>query len=176
MTTKTQLQSGDVFTHDGHTYKLEIERDECYLEPWKISDGHGVVTDWVRRSKRPGEYILAEDRGLYRYYDYAASLSIARKDGWGLSPEQFAEISRHVGRSATPAEVTAAAVQADYERLRDWCRDEWYYVAVTVTRLKPDSDAPGGYFETRHRASIGGVESDAGDYLNDIAFQLAAEV
>lgn len=81
MTTKT--------TYRDHEIKIEVHHDEHMGEPWKEHDGHGIVSEWVRRDKKPGELVLNESRGSFRYYDFAETLKIARRDGWGFLPGEL---------------------------------------------------------------------------------------
>jgi len=47
--------------HNGRQYIAVIERDDCMREPWREHDGHGAVSDWTSRDKKPGELVLNED-------------------------------------------------------------------------------------------------------------------
>lgn len=144
--------------HKGRLFNVEIVRDEDMGPPWKEHDGHGIISDWTKRPKGPRELVLwRASGGACIYYDVDETLKIAKRDSWG---------------PGTPAE----AARADYERMRGWCNDEWYWVGVVVTLLKADDDAPDGYFETKHGASLWGIESDAGEYLNEVAKELAEQL
>ncbi len=101
--------------HKGHLVTVAWERDEFMGEPWKESDGHGVVCEYTTREKRPGERILCEDRQFRRYYDVEATMAIALRDGWDAKPYG----------QGTPGETAARAVEADFQYLAGWCRDEW---------------------------------------------------
>jgi hypothetical protein len=61
---------------------------------------------------------------------------------------------------------------ADFERLRAWCNDEWCWAGVIVT---PFCECCGDYAEARAE-SLWGIESDAGDYLHEVAEELAEQV
>lgn len=74
------------FTHNGTAYLAEVYPDEHMGAPWDEHDGHGPVSDWTTRSKAPGELVLNEDRGSYRYYDFQEACRIARRDGWDAKP------------------------------------------------------------------------------------------
>lgn len=76
----------DTFEIDGVTFRARTEYDEYHGAPWDEEDGHGPVSDWTRRSKFPGELVLAKDRREYRYYDFQEACKIARRDGWGYLP------------------------------------------------------------------------------------------
>lgn len=113
----------ETFDHKGHTFRVAIEHDPDIGAPWKEQDGHGVVSDWTSRAKRPGELILARDRTRYRYYDLSASTARAKRDGWGPHQPRPDE---------TRGQAIARAVQEDFEYLRAWCADDWQYVSVYV--------------------------------------------
>ena len=151
------------FEYNGRTYILEYEHDDCHGAPWEECDGYGIVSDWTKRAKRPGELILTESRGSYRYYDFQQSCQIARRDGWDAKPYNIGQ--------ETKRQQAAKAALADYECLRKWCNDEWCYVVLTVRRA--DSCECCG-----DSVSLGGVESWQGDdsHMIDCAAELAQEL
>lgn len=73
----------------GFTLTARIAPDNHMGEPWNEHDGHGEVSDWTTRDKRPGELELSRQgcggaSGLSRrFYDFAAACRTARADGWG---------------------------------------------------------------------------------------------
>lgn len=142
-------------------FVAEIEQDNDMRAPWDEEDGHGPVSDWTRRSKAPGELILNKDRESYRYYDLAEATKIARKEGWGCGEAQREDESKGA--------YAARAARHDFERLKAWCEDEWFYVAVVVTAYHGETGIELG------RASLCGIESDAGDYLTEVANELLGE-
>lgn len=71
---------------NGYRAEIEIERDDDMGEPWEEHDGHGPVSEWERREKRPYERILCSDRGAHRFYDMQEALKIAKRDGWDAPP------------------------------------------------------------------------------------------
>jgi len=164
----TALDSFD-FEHNGRSYTAEIHADEDHGAPWEEEDGHGPVSDWTTRAKAPGEMVLKQDRNSRRYYDFAAAVKIARRDGWGLSPEERQRLAADLGREPTRGQIVRAAVLADYENLRRWCNDEWHYVGVVVRPA--DACRCCG-----PSASLGGIESDAGDYLQEVAREMAEQL
>lgn len=113
---------------------VAIADDDTTGEPWKEHDGHGPVSDWTSRPKRPGERVLHTDGGSYRYYDVAEATKIAKRDSWGPMLEGM-----------TADQSIALAVDADFNNLQRWCNDEWRWVGVVVaiyageTRLAIDS-------------------------------------
>lgn len=155
-------------------------------------------------SKRPGEWLLHVDHGSARYYDFAAACKQALAEGWGYTPgkleteafpngqwrARFAPRPMapaehcHVATAATENEAIAAlyaahratmssreyaakAAKADFEYLKAWCDDQWCYVGVVVTASREGVELGS--------ASLWGIESNAGDYLLDVANELAPE-
>lgn len=176
MTITKVLSDGDVFEHNGRQFLVNIIHDEGMGEPWKEHDGHGLISDWTRRGKQPGERVLYEDRGAYLFYDVQETIALATKDNWGLGDKETAELARKLGRTPTAREITAEAVERDFQRMREWCAGIWRWVGVKVTLLKADADAPDGYFKTKHSAAIWGIESDCEDYLTETAYELAEQL
>lgn len=132
---------------NGSSYRVEYFYDDDATPPWDNEDGHGPVSDWVRRDKRPGELVLNSDnRGFSRFYDFAEACRVARRDRWG---------SRNCEPGMSSRQKAATAARDDFEYLRDWCDDKWFYVGLVVTLLDADGDA------TEHSAGLWGVEFDA---------------
>lgn len=124
------------YTHKGHVITVEWDRDQDMGVPWKEHDGHGIVSDWTRRDKYPGERLLhQEDRdyGSKRYYDVEATMKLAKKDGWGLTAEDETKLAEKLGHKPTKKEIVAEAVDRDFEFLRAWCSDEWEWKCRLVT-------------------------------------------
>ena len=88
----------DTIEIDGRTFNVTIEPDSSHGAPWEEEDGHGPVSEWTRRDKRPGERVLCEDRGSRRYYDFAEACRIARRDGWGWLPGQLEIVTDDEGK------------------------------------------------------------------------------
>ena len=120
---------------------VKIEYDTDCGPPWENSDGHGVVSDWEHRGEADGRWELCEDHYSRRYYDWKETLKIAKRDGWGARNGDLME-----------------AVRSDYEYLRSWCNDEWYYVGVVVELYGADD-------ELISEDSCWGYESYCEDYL-----------
>lgn len=133
----------------GYSVRVHIEYDQHMGAPWDEHDGHGPVTEWTSRNKRPGELVLCTDRSQKRYYDYSAAVELARRDGWDAPPY-----------TGTKGERAARAALADYERLRQWCNDDWQWIVVGV-----EVSRAGAVLETDY---CGGIESD-GDYWREWA-------
>lgn len=148
------------FTEGTRTYAWRVVPDNTMGPPWLEHDGHGPVTDWVTRHKAPGEMVLSEDRGRSRFYDFAEACRIALRDGWDSPP--FGQ--------GTPRQRAARAALADFHRLRAWCNDEWHWVGVEVAPV--DAHGP----DWRRSVSLWGIESDADEYLAEVARDLVSEV
>ncbi|MDR5879002.1 hypothetical protein [Caballeronia sp. LZ032] len=165
----THLYDGDTFTRTGpdgveRTFRVNFEHDTDADAPWERNDGHGVVSDWTTRDKRPGERVLTSDRGSYRYYDVQESTRIAKRDLWDAPP--FGQ--------GTRAQHAARAVNADFEYLRRWCADLWSYVGVVVTSIPEGADPD--EVDTDYSHALWRIESDAEDYLQEVAAELAEEI
>lgn len=170
------LGHGDTFERNGLTFRIAIESDPDHGAPWGDEDGHGPVSDWrcydqQDMGKRPGEWLLCTSgRFSARFYDAREAQQIALRDGWGIGSEERAALALKLGREPRKREIAAEAVRRDYERLRAWCNDQWCYVGVVVTLLDVESEM------TDESNSILGIESDAGNYLTEVAHELADEI
>lgn len=189
---------------DGGHATAELIHDEDSGPPWELSDGHGPVSDWTTRNKSPGELVLHEDRGRYRYYDFAEAVAIAKRDGWGYLPhklviecDEFGNGGRATAgpftaydpdnfnraiesvyeqhrQTMTAKQYAAEAARRDYEYLRKWCNDDWHYVGVVVTVF----DGAGDEVDSQ---SLWGIEcgdiggSDCCEYLSEVANELLEE-
>lgn len=159
------LFNGDTFTRGERTFRFHAEWDQCMGAPWKEHDGHGPVSEWTTRDKRPGERVLHEDRGSRRYYDFEEAVRIAKHDGWGLGDEALIALTRRLGRRPTRKEIVAQTVENDFDRLRRWCNDDWSWIAICVTEV-----------ESGKQVWLGGVESDDEAYRVMLAHELADEL
>ena len=160
----------DVIELNGVSYRVTIEHDDTMGAPWEEHDGHGVVSEWTRRDKAPGEVEIASDRSSKRFYNIAATTVIAKRDGWGLGADDLTAFETRIGRKATRKMIVAEAVRRDCERMRQWCNDIWHWCGVIVSQLDEDGD------ETGEQRSLWGIESDCGDYLDEVAQELAEEM
>jgi hypothetical protein len=135
---------------NGMSYHIEVAYDEAnYNPPWEDFDCHGFVTDWVDYGNDGDNWLLNSDRGLHRYYDWKPSLKKALAENWGV-------------RGVNPHERAMDAIKADYDYLRRWCSNDWWYVNLTVTLFDEHENEIG--FE-----SCCGFESDCEAYLCEIA-------
>lgn len=170
MTTKNRFHfDGDSVTlPDGFILTFQSEYDSDHGAPWEEECGHGPVSDWTSRDKHPGERVLCSDRRSKRFYDFAGAMVIAKRDGWGLAPEELAALASRLGRTPTGGEIREAAVRADFDHLSGWANDRWHYVGVILTLSDPDG-------KEVDQLSLWGVE-DCGDYHQTVAEELAGEL
>ncbi len=147
------------FEYEGRTFEIEMAQDEFMGAPW---DEHGLVSEWTTRDKRSGEWVLCEDRGSKRYYDFAEAIEIAKKDGWDTEPYGV----------GTEGERAVRAVSADFNWLRRWCDDDWVWGVIHVTLLDDDFD------KTGYDDYLGGVEWEftISDHIMDCARDMAKEI
>lgn len=124
---------------NGRTYRVDFYYDSDAEAPWDFCDGHGPVSDWTTRDKQPGELVLCTDRNMKRYYHFQLAMQEARA-GWGFKTGEEAQ----------------RAVMRDYEYLRKWCNDIWYYIGIKVTALTEND----GAVEDGPDASVWGIESE----------------
>lgn len=154
---------GSTFTRNGLQFRARIEYDDSTDAPWIEYDGHGPVTDWTRRNKRPGELILNSERGAHRFYDMAEAVKIAKRDGWGHGAPVPGE---------TAGQKAARAALADFEYLRGWCRNDWHFAMVSVGLIMDGNTVASSHY-------IGGIEStDAetiAERIEELADTLATE-
>lgn len=185
------------FMHNGREYTVTLEPDECHDSPWDNEDGHGPVTEWETRDKRPGELVLNDDRRAKRFYDFAAACRIARRDGWGFLPgdletEQLpdgqwrARVAAQWRKPAmfeTVAPDVNRAIRGVYAAHRATFPSARAYAAAAAMsdyqRLKAWCDDEWCYVgvvvtdtETGETESLWGIESDAGEYFSEVTAEL----
>jgi hypothetical protein len=176
--------SSETFYLDGRTFRVTVDHDAWHGAPWEEEDGHGVVSGWVRRDKRPGERILCQDGSSKRFYDFAETMRIARRDGWGISQAEIDKLEAPATlhgvtspvRKLTRKQITALAVERDFQRLRAWCKDDWHYVAVSVCELNLSCPCCSQSLQDVRTESLCGIESDSYAYLAETALELAREI
>lgn len=140
---------------DNQEFRVTIEPDQFSEYPWTWSDGHGQVRKSNNRhaegysDKSPGERPLNQaGRNEYQfYYDWSGAMRKAKAEGWNTTPYD----------APNPA---LRAVQADFNRLRDFLRDEWCYMTVIVTAIDEDGNEIAS-------DCLGMVESDYADNQAD---------
>lgn len=160
-------QDFDIFEHEGMQFAVSITDDPYMGTPWENCEGHGPVSDWERRSKRPGELILCSERDSRRFYDLQEAMKLAKKEGWDAEPY----------KTGTKGEQAYRAVMADYEFLRRWCNDQWSYVGMDVALVdgegSPIEDETG---DSIYVDSTYGVENDKDEYVMEVARECADNI
>ena len=147
------------FEIDGREFVAELHHDSDMGAPWDEHDGHGDVSEWTTRDKRPGEMVIASDGRRNRFYDFAGAVKRARAESWDAPPY----------RAGTRGQRAARAALADFKRLKEWCDDEWSWCGVVV-RSAGACECCG---ESR---SLWGLESDCAADHKDAAEELAREL
>lgn len=144
------------FTVAGYNVTVETDYDSYAGMPWENCDGHGVVSEWTTRDKKPGERVLHADGRSKLYYDVQESTRIALRDSWG--PKQEGD---------TPRQTAARAVEQDFEYLRGFCRGDWYYITLHVTVSRNGEEIAEDY--------LGGVES-INNHWKECAAEMAQHI
>jgi len=150
---------------DGFKITARIEHDDDSGTPWDRDCNYGPVSDWTygRDRKRPGQRILSQDHGHYRFYDFQEAVAIARHDGWGS----------HGDEGLTAGAKAARAAEEDYKVLKAWCNDEWHYVGVVLSVSRK------GIVLDEYAASLWGIECNYpgsdNSYLSEVASELLEE-
>ena len=144
---------------NGWTLTVETQYDDDHGPPWEDCDWHGVVTGWTSRMDHMEDWELSYSQHRYQYYDYKGTLPRAIKEQWDAPPY----------RTGTKLEQAMRAMRADYEYLRKWCNDEWWYVGVIVTLLDENG-------EELAEDSCWGYESMCVDYIASAARSWAASM
>jgi hypothetical protein len=150
----------ETIIHQGRELLIEHFYDADAGPPWQEG-----VSGWVCRDKAPGERVLCKDGKSYRYYDWQASMIKAKKDGWGLGINDFMALTAKLRRCPTKGQVLEAAVEQDFQRVRGWCNDEWYYIGIVVTDVETDVDE-----------SLWGIESDDYEHIKEVEQELCEQV
>jgi hypothetical protein len=150
------------FDRNGRTFAAKLVADEAHGAPWDEDCGHGPVSEWTTRDKAPGELVLCEDGRSKRYYDFATAVRKAKTEGWNSTPYYPPGVE-------TRGQRAAKAALSDFNYLRDWCLDRWCYVGVVVA---PVCDCCGEVKED-DAESLWGIESNADNYLSEVAIDLA---
>lgn len=157
---------GETFTfeHNGDGYTALFEFDDSCGTPWDEHDGHGPVSKLTLRAKKAGELLLSENGQYRRFYDYAEACKIAFRDQWGWMPEKVVDTENPDGSwtltcgtftanaetyseayrkiydahraTMTPKQYAAEAVKRDYEYLKSWCNEEWFFGTLTVRKTE----------------------------------------
>lgn len=147
----------------GITVRIDYYYDQDAGPPWKENEGQGIIREtsshYRRPDKRPGEIIIASDRGHYWLYDVQETTKIATRDSWGVSPD--------LAKGLTKKQITAAAVKSDIEYCSGYLNDQWRYVGAVCTVLDKNGD------DTDETESCWGFETYK-DYHETAAHEMAA--
>jgi hypothetical protein len=190
---------GEIIKKEGYVFKVFLVDDPDMEAPWDNADGHGPVSEWTQRDKRPGEWELNRDHGSKRFYDAQEANKIAKRDGWGLNDKALQELRERINRvkkqvpgtqpgyhrviwellpedqwrEPTRGEIRAEAVRRDYEFLRGWCTDQWHYVGVCVMCLGKEEDEPNErvHLDYSESKDLWGVEDSEDDYIEEVAHE-----
>lgn len=161
-------------TVDGREFEVRFYYDDDADRPWERCDGHGPVRKIrARDEKYPGERIMTSgERNAYIWaYDVAKATRIARREGWGLSEQDAADLARRLKRQPTRGDIAAEAVRRDFDFLRGWVCDQWHYMGVTVLPIGADGEPDEA---DEYRYALWGIES-TGDYWREVAEECARE-
>ena len=145
----------------GNRFKVAFSYDD-YEAPWEVSDGHGKVSDWVTRDKKPGEVVLYQDRNAKRYYDMQGAIQKAKAEGWSCDS---------VLPTDTRGQKAVKAAQADFEYLRAWCNNDWWYCCLHVAMLDANGEELQGYDEY-----LGAVEDGYASKSHGYALECAQDI
>lgn len=149
-------------------FDVETEHDPHADAPWDIGDGHGPVRSVRARYglagsglKRSGERVLHWNGYDVWFYDWAAACKKAREEGWNAAPYD------------APNRIERAA-QADFDHLRAYLRQDWYYCAVTVTGPDGKSESL-AYVEYQVYEKNAYVEETARELADNLAYEILKE-
>ena len=147
----------------GNKFKMELAYDDIGDKPWEWCEGHGEVSEWTTRDKKPGKVVLCIDGRSKRYYDMQGAVKLARREWVSKDSENT------LGQNAVKA------AQADFEHLRAWCDGNWWYACLHVVMLDNEGEELDGYDEYLGSVEDGYNKKFAG-YVMDCAQELAAEI
>ena len=164
--------NGEIFTHRGVRFRLLLNDDDIGRKPWD-DDEHALVSLRFKRDKRPYEIVLSTGRDHNLFFNMRRATIVAFVELWGLSQSDRLKAAawfRTKPDRLTRRQVAAYAAQAYFEFLRRWCRDEWRYIALVIERLDDEGEA------VATSSGLWGIESDAIDYIREVAREQADEL
>jgi hypothetical protein len=132
----TPYKTEAFITPAGNQFRVDYLFENCSELPWEHCDGHGQVSNWTRRDKKPGEIILHTDHSSKRFYDMQGAIKTAKAEGWSCDA---------VLPTDTPSQKAVKAAQADFDNLRAWCNSDWWYCCLHVIMVDSDGDEMEGY-------------------------------
>jgi hypothetical protein len=169
---RNMMFDGDTFERGGRSFKVEFPYDYDIATPWVEHDGHGPVREARfahECNKAPGERVLHSDRRSYRYYDFQEATRIAKRDGWGVSWDDRRAFALKHWRQPTRKEIVRMAVERDFDYLRRWCNDQWFWCSVHVECLDEEDEVIADRW-------LGRLESDDYEGQVELAYELADEI
>jgi len=155
-------ETKEIITPKGNTFKVEYFYDDMNETPWGWSDGHGEVSGWTSQDKKPGEVILCADGRSKRFYDMQGAIKTARVEGWsceGVLPTD------------TKGQKAVKAAQNDFEYLKAWCSNDWWYCCLHVVMVGPEGVEIDDYDDY-----LSGIEDGYYRGMNDYSLEAAAEM
>jgi hypothetical protein len=107
------------------------------------------------------------DRHEYQYYyDFKATIKLAARDSWGVSPEDIEAYTATHGKAPTAKQIRAMAVEADFEYLRKYLAGDVAWYSICVTRV-----------DSGECEYLGGILCEGDDaYMMDCARELAEQI
>lgn len=159
----------ETFEIEGFT--ANVYADDSHGNPWEEEDGHIDPEYFHREADVPRGYTIMSTHGRGCWaYDTRAAILKASRERWGLSPSsrEYQAIRVKPGHTKpTRSQVRMAAIRADAWRMAQYINGDWCYVGVSVVRTgETDSYAH----------AVWGIESDAGEYLHEVAIEIAGEI
>lgn len=153
----------------GITVRIDYYYDQDAGKPWVENDGHGIIREtsshYGRPDKKPGEIIIASERGHYWLYDIQETTKIATRDSWGISPD----LAKGLAKGLTKKQIVAASVKNDVDFCSGYLNDQWHYVGVVCTVLDKNGD------DTDDTESCWGFETYK-DYHETAGREMAADL
>ena len=148
------------FDAHGHILLLDFDPTDPEEVEERVSQGHPLFGEEFAM-RAPLMRLLSEYRfgKNAKWYDFVTSMNVATEE-WGVSPDKAYD-----------------AVEKDYEYLRGWYNNDWYWIGITIRRA--DEDDP--WHEIEH--TVGGFESlildndeDKIEVLEDMVLCLETEI
>jgi len=158
------VYDSETITANGLNVRVTYHYDEDASAPWEDCDGVGQVRksnaahSEYRSDKKPGERPLSQAgcNEFQFYYDWQAAMATAKAEGWNAEPY-------------SAPNKAARAVQADFDYMRGYVRQDWQFVWIDAVVLDDDGQ-PVGEVD-----SLSGVETYK-DYHSEQAQAMANEV
>jgi hypothetical protein len=152
--------------HDGFMLTAVVHDDDTLGPPWIEYDWNGIVREirldeTGRISKRLSECVLQADGWDATLYDSEEAMRVAKR-AWVHTSGPHRLIGMMLGEAAHQL------VERDFKHLKDWCEGEWSWVGISVAVTQFGLELVHPYECVRWA-----LESNAGDYLVEVADELA---